>query len=121
MKYSKVFGDMYIDCSQFDLQNTEITSFIGDIEVKLHGARLAKGLNRMIISGFIGDVRILIPPQMPVLVQSSNFIGDVELLGRRASGFGNNLDAQTPDYTGADSKLYIATNHFIGDVRVYEV
>lgn len=120
-RYTKFIGDMFVDCSSIELQNLEVSSFIGDIEVKLHGGRLARGLNRMIISGFIGDVRILVPEGMAVFVQSSNFIGDMELMGKRSSGIGNSLDAQTTDYSAAESKLYIASNHFIGDVRVYVV
>ena len=121
IKYSKFIGDTYVDCQDIDLQNVEISSFIGDVEVKLHGGRLGPGLNRMIISGFIGDVRVLVPQGMAVFAQSSNFIGDIEMMGRRSAGFGNNLDAQTPNYADAESKLYIANNHFIGDVRVYVV
>jgi len=120
-RYTKFIGDIFVDCSGVELQNLEVSSFIGDIEVKLHGGRLARGLNRMIISGFIGDVRILVPEGMAVFTQSSNFIGDMELMGKRSSGIGNSLDAQTTDYSAAESKLYIASNHFIGDVRVYVV
>ena len=121
IRYNKFLGDMFVDCSGIDLQNVEIGSFIGDLEVKLHGGKLGRGLNRMIISGFIGDVRVLVPEGMAVFTQSSNFIGDIEMMGRRSSGVGNSLDAQTPGYNEAEAKLYIATNHFIGDVRVYIV
>ncbi len=120
-RYNKFIGDMFVDCSGVDLQNTEVSSFIGDVEIKLHGGKLAPGLNRMIISGFIGDVRVLVPEGMAVFAQCSNFVGDIEMMGKRSSGFGNSLDAQTPNYGEADGKLYIASNHFIGDVRVYIV
>jgi len=112
---------MYVDCSGIELQNVEIGNFLGDVEVKLHGGNLAPGLNRMIISGFIGDVRVLVPQGMAVFAQSSNFIGDIEMMGKRSSGFGNSLDAQTANYAEAESKLYIASNHFIGDVQVYVI
>lgn len=120
-RYSKFIGDMFIDCNGIDMQNVEIGNFLGDVEVKLHGGKLSRGLNRMIISGFIGDVRVLVPEGMAIFAQSSNFIGDIEMMGRRSSGFGNSLDAQSANYTEAESKLFIASNHFIGDVRVYVV
>jgi len=121
LKYDKFFGDMFIDCNGMDLQNVEASVFIGDIEIKLHGGVLAPGLNRMIISGFIGDVRILVPPDMAVFAQTSNFIGDSDLMGRRSTGFGTTLDAQTPNYGTAEKKLYIASNFFIGDIKVFVV
>jgi lia operon protein LiaF len=121
LKYGRFIGDMYVDCNGVELQDVEINNFLGDVEVKLHGGKLGPGLNRMVISGFIGDVRVLVPQEMPVFAQSSNFIGDIEIMGRRSAGFGNNLDAQTSNYAQAESKLYIASNHFIGDVRIYPV
>jgi hypothetical protein len=121
IKYDKFIGDMYVDCAGIDMQNVEVAVFIGDIEVKLHGAALAPGLNRMVISGFIGDVRVLVPPDMAVFAQSSNFIGDANLMGRHSSGIGATIDAQTANYKTSESKLYIASNFFIGDIRVYVV
>lgn len=120
-KYSKFAGDTFIDCQNLDLRNIEVSSFAGNSEIKLHGGRLSPGLNRMVVSGFIGDVRILVPANMPILCTSSSFIGDVELLGKRSSGLGNTIDARTENYDSSEAKLYIAINHFIGDVRVYVV
>ena len=121
VKYAKFIGDMFIDCRNIDLHNVEVSTFLGDNEIKLHGGRLGPGLNRLVVSGFIGDVRILVPPDMPVLCTSSSFIGDVELLGKRSSGLGNTIDCCSETYESAESKLYIAVNHFIGDVRVHVV
>jgi len=120
-KFEKFFGDIYVDCEGRDLQNLEVSVFIGDCEVKIHGGKLSPGLNRMVVSGFIGDVRVLVPKGMPVFAQCSNFVGDIELLGRRTSGFGNNIDGQTPNYSTSEDKLYIASNFFIGDIHIYEV
>jgi lia operon protein LiaF len=120
-RYSKTLGDIFIDFEGIEIQTVEVSSVIGDIEIKLHGGTLSPGLNRMVISGFIGDVRILVPIDMPVFAQCSSFIGDIELLGRRTSGFGNNIDGQTANYEEAESKLYIASNTFIGDARIYTV
>ncbi len=121
VKYNKFVGDMFIDLRNVDLHNVEISGFLGDTEVKLHGAKLGPGLNRLIISGFIGDVRVLVPPDLPVLAHCSSFIGDLDLLGRRSSGLGNTIEAQSDSYATSSSKLYIATNNFIGDVRIYSV
>lgn len=121
IRYSKFLGDMSIDCDGVCLQNAELSMGIGDVEIKLRGAVLSPGLNRMIISGFIGDVRLFIPPELAYTAHCSNFIGDIEIAGRRASGFGNSLESKTPDYDVAERKLYIAANLFIGDIKVYSV
>lgn len=118
VKYSKFLGDLEVDCRGVNMQDVEISGFAGDLRVDLRGARLAEGLNRLIISSFMGDVELLVPRGMPVYVHSSGFAGDVDLLGRRSSGFGITLDGQTDTYDSATAKLYIAVSGFVGDVRV---
>ena len=120
VRYSKSFGDMYIECTGVSLQNVEISSFFGDIEIRLHGGKLEPGLNRLVVSGFMGDIRIVVPPDMPVMAHVSSFAGDVEALNRRASGFGNNIEAQSETYHDAKSRLFVAVNTFVGDTRLYQ-
>ncbi|MEA2030242.1 MAG: cell wall-active antibiotics response protein LiaF [candidate division Zixibacteria bacterium] len=120
-RFSKLLGDTYIDCKDMSLQSIEVSSGIGDVEIKVHGGILADGLNRIIISGFIGDCRILVPPDMKIFAHCSNFIGDIEALNKRVSSLGNNLDVQSPDYTTAEKRLYIAANNFIGDIKIIEI
>ncbi len=118
-KYSKTFGDMFIDCTGVNLQNVEVSAGFGDTEIRLHGGVLEDGLNRLIISSFIGDIRIVAPTGMAVFAHCSNFVGDVEVMGKRASGFGNSIDSQTVNYQESTKKLYVACNSFIGDIKVY--
>lgn len=118
LKYSKIIGDMRIDFRGMRVENVEVSSGIGDLEMNLGGVQLAAGLNRVIVSGFIGDVRIYVPRDLNVFANCSNFAGEVEVLGRRSGGFGNNIDGQSEGYETADRRLYIAANNFLGDVRV---
>ena len=121
LRYSKMLGDMYVDCKGQKLSNVEISLGIGDLELNLSDGILSKGLNRVIISGFIGDIRIFVPKKMSFFSHCSNFIGDIDLAGQRTSGFGNTLEHNTPNYDKAESKLYVAANNFIGDIKVYQV
>lgn len=121
LRFNKLMGDMFVDCEGFNLGNVEISSGIGDLEIKVSGGLLAKGLNRMIISGFIGDVRIFVPKDWPFFAHCSNFVGDIEIGGKRSSGFGNTVEHQTNNYEKSESKLYLAANSFIGDMKIYQV
>ncbi len=121
LRYSKTFGDMYIDCNGVNLQNIEISAGVGDLELRLNGGVLGEGLNRLIISSFVGDIRITAPANMPIFAHCSNFVGDIELMGKRVSGFGNSIDSQTADYQSSPQKLYVACNSFIGDIKIYGI
>ncbi len=118
LKYSKLIGDMFVDCSNCRLENIEVSGFLGDIEVNLSNGKLREGLNRLIISHFIGDVRILVPRDFEYFAQCSNFIGEIELGAKRTSGFSNNVETHSSDYESATSKLYISANSFLGDIRI---
>ncbi|MFH1686581.1 MAG: cell wall-active antibiotics response protein LiaF [bacterium] len=121
IKFSKTLGDMFVDCRGQTLQNIEISAGVGDLEIRLHGGRLAAGLNRIVISGFIGDIRVYVPQDMAYFAHCSNFVGDVDMTGRKASGFGNNIDGQSANYEKAQDKVYIAVNTFIGDVKIFQM
>ena len=119
IKYNKALGDMFVDCAGINMQNVEVSMGIGEVEMKLHNGIFEDGLNRLIISCFIGDIRIYIPQSLEVFANCSNFIGDIEAVGKRTSGFGNSVESQTMNYDKADKKLYIAANNFIGDIKIH--
>ena len=119
--YNKFIGDIFLNLNNKNLERIEISTFIGDIEINLSGGILKEGLNRIIISSFIGNIRIITTQDMPIFINSSNFIGDINCLGNQTSGFGNNIDAQTNNYDASSKKLYIASNCFIGDIKITEV
>jgi hypothetical protein len=121
VRFAKTFGELTADMDLMSLRDVEISMGIGDLEVRLKGGVLTDGLNRMIISGFLGDIRILVPQNIPLFVHCSNFVGDIESMGKRTSGFGNNIESQSPDYSSASRKLYIACNNFIGDIRIVRI
>ena len=121
IRFDKMLGDMYIDCDGYKLSNFEISMGIGDLDIKVAGGILSNGLNRIIISGFIGDMRIFVPKDFNYYAHCSNFVGDVDIGGKRASGFGNTVEHHSPDYDNAESKLYIAANSFIGDIKIFTV
>lgn len=121
ISYSKMLGDMLIDCEGVNMGNVEVSMGLGDLEIKLKRAKLSSGLNRMIVSGFIGDIRIYIPHDLPFFAHCSNFIGDIDLAEKHSSGFGNTVEYSTEDYEKAKAKLYIAANCFIGDLKLFRV
>lgn len=118
IRYSKFIGDQEINILGESIEDMEVSFFIGETLVDLRRARLSPGLNRVIVSGFIGEVRVLVPSTVPLFVRCSNFAGDISALGKRTSGFGNNLDAQNLLYSQSGSRLYIAVNNFAGDITV---
>lgn len=120
-KYSKFVGDVQIDCNGIDMQSVEVSATIGGIEVRLHGCRLSKGLNRLIVSNFIGEIKIYAPKELPVFAHCTNFLGEIKVFGQESSGFGSTLDGQSSTYATSEAKLYIAANAFIGEIQIQHI
>ena len=72
IRFDKMLGDMYVDCEGYNLSSVEISMGIGDLDLKVSGGILSKGLNRIIISGFIGDLKIFVPKDFSYFAHCSN-------------------------------------------------
>jgi lia operon protein LiaF len=120
---SGFIGDVYMGSDYWELQPLNISHFIGDTVIDLTKASIPFGETKIIVSSFIGDVKIFIPQDMDVEVKvtASSFIGDQKVLGRSESGLFSNMNLQTDAYFDAPRKLRIVVSMFIGDVIVQKV
>ena len=121
LKYERAFGDLFINCNGLNVENVEVSSAFGNIDMQMKEAIFTDNLNRLIISNFIGNVNIYIPKDIAVFVNCSNFIGDIIALNKRSTGFGNKVESFSPDYDSATRKFYIACSSFIGDINIISV
>lgn len=107
----------------FELKKTNISQFIGDTVLDLTNAQIAYGETKINISAFIGDIKIYIPTDMDlgISVNSSSFIGDMEILDQSRSGFMSSVQLKSPYYKEAGKKVRINVSAFIGDIKVKTV
>lgn len=103
---SAFIGDVHMGREHFQLKNTNISQFIGDTVLDLTNAQIAYGETRINISAFIGDIKVYIPNDMDlgISVNSSSFIGDMEVLDQSRSGFMSSVQCKTPYYKEAGKK-----------------
>ncbi|MFC4775643.1 cell wall-active antibiotics response protein LiaF [Paenibacillus sp. GCM10023252] len=120
---SGFIGDIYLGHDYWELKPMNISHFIGDTVLDLTKAQISEGETRVIISSFIGDVKVFVPNDrdVGVTVTSSSFIGDVKVLDQQDSGLFKNIQVNSPHYYEADKKIKIIVSTFIGDVRVTKV
>ncbi|WP_449600226.1 cell wall-active antibiotics response protein LiaF [Paenibacillus sp. Marseille-Q9583] len=120
---SAFIGDVHMGREHFQLKNTNVSQFIGDTVLDLTNAQIAYGETRINISAFIGDIKVYIPNDMDlgISVNSSSFIGDMEVLDQSRSGFMSSVQCKTPYYKEAGKKVRINVSAFIGDIKVKTV
>lgn len=102
----------------FELNDLNVSGFIGDVKIDLSKAMIPEGESTMTISGVIGNVDVYVPPDVEVSVSSSAFIGDMNLLGSKKSGMSPNLYKVSSEYGDSPRRIKISISLFIGDVDV---
>lgn len=120
---SAFIGDLYMGQEVFSLKPMNISAFIGDTVIDLTKAQIPYGETKIVISNFIGDVKVFVPEDMDlgVTVTTNSFIGDMSLLNQKRGGFLSSAQAETAHYREASKKIRIIVSVFIGDVKVNKV
>lgn len=120
---SAFIGDIHMGRESFQLKNTNLSQFIGDTVLDLTNAQIPYGETKINISAFVGDIKVYIPNDMDlgISVNSSSFIGDMQVLDQSRSGFMSSVQCKTPYYKEAGKKIRINVSAFIGDIKVKTV
>ncbi|MDQ0191914.1 cell wall-active antibiotics response protein LiaF [Paenibacillus wynnii] len=120
---SAFIGDIHMGREHFQLKNTNLSQFIGDTVLDLTNAQIPYGETKINISAFIGDIKVYIPNDMDlgISVNSSSFIGDMQVLEQTRSGFMSSAQCRTPYYKESGKKIRINVSAFIGDIKVKTV
>ncbi len=120
---SSFIGDVHIGKDYFELKPMNISHFIGDTMLDLTRAQIPYGTTRINVSAFIGDVKVFIPSGVEVSfkAEGNSFIGDMDILNRRADGMMNRLNGETSEADSTGKRVEITVNVFVGDIRINRV
>ena len=121
MRRERFLGDMRIGRQEWELEDMELESWIGDLRLDLTQAHIGEGERAIGLFSLIGDVDIFVPRSLPVAVEVSNVIGKISLPGKKADGFFRWLSFTSTDYSLAQGRARIRVRSIIGDVNVISV
>ncbi|PKJ59248.1 protein LiaF [Bacillus sp. SN32] len=111
-------GELQMMKQPFDLNDLNVSGFIGDIKIDLSKAMIPEGESTIVISGVIGNVDIYVPSDLEVAVSSAVFIGDINLIGSKKSGLSTKVYATSTDFSESKRRVKVSVSLFIGDVDV---
>jgi lia operon protein LiaF len=117
----RVLGDSRHPGYTGEVDGTDISHVIGDVELNLTGAQLKPGINKMHVSMFIGDIKIMVPENIPVSASCSALFGDIHVFERKEEGIFLSIREKSLNYDSADKKLYISCTAFIGDISIIRI
>ena len=121
MRRWRILGDMHLGREEWELEDMELESWIGEVRLDLTQAHLGQGERSIRLFNLIGDVDIFVPRALPVAVEVNGVIGKISLPGKKADGFFHWLSFTSPDYQSADKRVRIRVRSIIGDVNIIHV
>ena len=113
-------GDKHQPNFTGEIDGVSVSHFIGETDLNLTSATLKPGINKLNVSTFIGDIRLLVPADWAVEASGSVFLGSIRLVDRSQSGIFPTCQYKSADYDAAEKKLQLNCSLFLGDIKVHK-
>lgn len=114
-------GDVSLGGQSWVLQDLDVWHGIGDVRINLATALLEDRTYDLRIEGWIGDIRILVPANLPISADIVMNIGDVNVFEHAESGTGRAVHYVDPSYNDAVKRVHLDVELKIGDVQIVRV
>ncbi|OIK09171.1 cell wall-active antibiotics response protein LiaF [Bacillus sp. MUM 13] len=115
-------GSFEYSHSNWALEPMKMYKMIGDYHIDLSKAFISDRETTIELNGWIGDVEIIVPQNIPIRVKAKVNIGDVKVFSLSSShAAGPVVSFESPEYDAATKKVNIQISLVIGDVRIDKV
>lgn len=102
----------------WELKSSSIWSIIGEINLDLSLAMTNEQETTLVFQGIIGDIDILVPDDLGVMIHSTIVLGQSNVGADREAGMMNKLVWRSPHYDAAEQKVNITISYIIGDLDI---
>lgn len=105
---------------EWDVDDESVFSGAGEVRIDLSRARIGPTYPRLTVFCGMGDIHIKLPPDVPVLVNGMNALGERDVLGHRDDGI--LVGSMVRDVAGTSpddaSVLTIMATCLVGEVEI---
>jgi lia operon protein LiaF len=115
----RLFGDVRRG-GEWTPADEEFWLLIGSTRLDFTQAQLPAGETHIRINGLIGDVDVLVPPDVGVTVSASGLIVDLRTPTDKVDRFLSPANSASLNYASAERKLHLSTTFLIGDIDVLQ-
>jgi lia operon protein LiaF len=115
---SSLIGDFHLTSGRFELSHLHIWHGVGNVVIDLSRAMIMQEEAFLIVDGWIGDVTIYVPVDMPVAISAEVRIGDLEVFGHRQGGLNRFVAIRSELYERATQKVKLNISLIVGDIDV---
>ncbi len=94
---------------------------VGDTRLDLRAATLPVGDTTLRLRGFVGDVKVRVPPEVALSISSSAMITDADISGEKHDYIFTPFTWATPGYAEAERRLHLELIYFVVDLDIETV
>ena len=116
-----IVGDIRFSEPNWPLENMKLYNAIGDYYFDFSKAFIPDGETPIDIRGWIGDVKMIIPENVPVEITLKVQVGDVKLFDEKSADIRSELYYRSPEYENASKKIKLSIDVKIGSIRINRV
>ena len=116
-----IVGDIRFSEPNWPLENMKLYNAIGDYYFDFSKAFIPEGETPIDIKGWIGDVKMIIPENVPVEITLKVQVGDVKLFDQKSADIRSELFYRSPGYIEASKKIKLTIDVKIGSIRITRI
>ena len=105
----------------WQVNDEETSYFIGEADLDFTSAEIPAGETRLRYMGFVTNVKIRLPDDVGLQVQSGSFVTDAKLFGREFDRVFTPLQFTSDNYKDAARKINLEVNSFVADLGARHV
>lgn len=115
---SSLIGDFHLTSGRFELSQLHVWHGVGDVVIDLSRAMLTQEEALLVVDGWVGDVTIYVPVDLPASVSAEVSIGDLEVFGHRQGGISRSVMIRSDQFDHAAHKVNLHISLLVGDIKV---
>lgn len=100
------------------VRSSELSVAVAEIQIDMTNAIFEEPETTIHLQGLIGDIDIVVPEDVGLIVESQVAIGEIQVAGERGAGVMNRLVWRSPNFDSADHRVQLHISYVIADVDV---
>lgn len=119
-KYSRssLIGDFHLTSGRFELSHMSIWHGIGNVVIDLSRAVISEEETTLNVQGWVGDITIYVPVDLPVAITAEVTLGDLEVFGHRQGGLNRYVVMRSDHFDRTSPKVTLNISLIVGDIDV---
>ncbi|KSU62135.1 hypothetical protein AS034_08355 [[Bacillus] enclensis] len=116
-----IIGEIKYSEPNWPLEPMNFQNVVGDYYFDFSKAFIPEGETPIVIKGWVGDVKVIIPEDIPVDIEIDVKVGEVKLFDQKSAEIRSDFYYRSPGYEESSKKIKLLIDVKVASIRVSEV